>query len=292
MPIANCQLNNGPPGVQAQLPAKGCSLGEFFRSEIWALGISTAATLAIILGTYFASQSHSAPAAENLLATLAIGAIWTALACPVLAAGGKSWLRALLRAGVVVDMLGIAFLIIWIAQRSDADNLPCLTVVGAMKAYCIYLAMCLVAVAAVGCARSPAGRYVAAVVAAVLLMAAMASPFWVNGTLEKALPANRAAIIGGAVGWNPFYSLSAAVVEETKIVWHQLPVLYSMTRIGEYTSPGPIQWAAILYRYGLVAGVLTTVAIVRARFAAGRTSGRQSSHGASPRTSEAPGHDG
>ena len=238
------------------------------RMHARAMTVAGAATLAAILGVYIAacliqaSAKGGSSGAMGLLASLAIGTIVVAVAGPLVAASGRGVWAVVLRAGAVADGAGVALLAIWVAGLLGLG--PGITFAAACKVDCVYIVMVLAGSAAVCVARSPVARHAVAVASAAVLLLAVASPFWVNGLIERAKDKDsRQTVVDLAVESNPFYSVSAAVMDQTNLVWHQAPVLYNLTRIGEYTAPSPVEWYAFVLRCGLVGVFFIAVAIVR-----------------------------
>ncbi len=243
--------------------ASSLTLRQLFAREKWACIFVAAASLAVVVGVYavgVARADHRSAA----LAALAAGTLWVVLASGALAAGGRYWLSALLRGGIAADALGVGLLVIWLWQKA-AGHEQYLTFAGAVKVYVVYAAVCLAAIAAVRLARTPAGRYALAAAVAGVMLASLASPFLVNGLLASADAEHRRQIMAVAIAANPFYSVTAAVVDQTMLVWHQAPVLYNYTRIGEYYGPGEISWFRGVLTYLGAALVLTVLAAVRNR---------------------------
>jgi hypothetical protein len=44
-----------------------------------------------------------------------------------------------------------------------------------------------------------------------------------------------------AVRGNPFYSITSAVAARTHFVWHSAPLMYQITRIGDYAAAPPAE---------------------------------------------------
>jgi len=210
--------------------------------------------MAVELGAFFAAR----PAVGNLHATLgalAIGAAWVAVTCPALAAGGKNWLAAMLRGGIVADASALSLLVIWLVS-------PCVTLLAAIEIYAIYAASALLGIAVVSCARTPAGRYAAAAIAAAAVMLTLATPFWMGGILKAAGQGTRPAIAAAAVRVNPFYSITAAVFDNTSFAWNEAKIMYGkIQQIQDYASAAP-RWYSAAAVHGAAAAMLAAICLI------------------------------
>jgi hypothetical protein len=216
----------------------------------------TVATLAVELGTFFLARGFGVSVREAVLATLAASAIWVVLSVPAMAASGSTAMGALLRGGIVADTSAVTLIVLCLAT-------PFVTVLAALKIYCVLAAVALACVAAVRCARSRRARCAAALVTSVAFCAALATPFWTGGLLQAGSHATRQALVRCAVSANPLYSIFAAVVEQTGFIWHVAPRLYAVTRIGDAVAPPPPEWYSAALVYGLVACILAATHLVR-----------------------------
>lgn len=243
--------------------SSGVSIKGLLRENALALMAASGATLLAVLGLYLAAWLTHAPASGCLLAALAAGTIWVAVAAPLAAAGGRIAWGIVLRAGVVADAAGAALLLLWLGGLLGAAE--GIAFASAVRVYCVYAVMALAAAAALCAARSPVARHAVALAAAVVLLLAAASPFWINGLLDRAGKGSRQAVVDAAVTCNPFYAVTASVRGQTRLVWHQAPVLYTLTRIGEYTAPAPTEWYSFIFRCGGAGLGLAAVAIARNR---------------------------
>ena len=218
--------------------------------------LASVATLGVELGVFLLARSSGVPPREAVLATLATMAVWVALSVPAMAASGSTAMGALLRGGIVADTSAVTLIVLCIVT-------PFVTILAALKIYCILAMVALACVAAVRCARSDRARGAAAVVTAVLLFAAIATPFWTGGLLEAGSYATRQAAVGYVVAVNPLYSIFAAVVEQTGFIWHVAPRLYTVTRIGDAIAPPPPEWYSAAVVYGLMACILVATHLLR-----------------------------
>ncbi len=221
----------------------------------WAILGLALATLVAETGVYGICLIGGAGFRWATLASLAAASMWVALACGVVAAGGADGIAALLRGGVVADASAITLIVLWLSS-------PFVTFFAAVKIYCTLLAMALLGVAAVRGPRTNAWRYIAAAMVAALMIAALATPLWIGGLLRLAGQGTRQTIVEWAVLLNPFYCIASAIAEETAFVWHEAPLLYRLTRIGDYVARPP--WYAAAVCYALAALVLASgKAVVR-----------------------------
>ena len=210
---------------------------------------AAAVTIGLELGAFGLILACGGSRLGAVLASLAVMVSWTALSPAVLAAGGRSGLSALLRGGIVADASAVTLVVLWLAT-------PAVTLLAAVKVYCTLVAMAIAAVAAVRCARTEFGRYALAVVVAAGLMAAVTTPFWTGGLLLAANAPARQTAASLAVWLNPFYCVTVAIVQEARFVWHQAPVMYHITRIGDYAAAPPALWYTSAAACAALAAVL------------------------------------
>ncbi len=223
----------------------------------WAVLAAAAATVAMQLGVYFAVRGEAGELPATL-ACLAAGAVWIALAAPILAAGGQSGLSSLLRGGIVADASAVTLIVLWLLS-------PHVVFVAAVKIYCIYAASALFGVAAVGCARTAAGKYTAAVIAAVVMMLALATPFWTGGILKAAAQQFRPAVAAVAVRVNPFYSITSAIFDKANFVWNEARIMYgSIQQIQDYATSAP-RWYSSAAVHATLAAILAATNLLRAK---------------------------
>ena len=222
-----------------------------------ALG-AAAATVIVEMAVYVLARALGAPLALAALAALAACTVWVALASAAWAAAAKATLGALLRGGVVADASGVTLLVL-------AGISPHVTLLAALKVYCALAATALFAIALVCCGSRRPGRCGAAVAAACVLAAALGTPLWTGGLLALGGQEAKQAAVAWAVYANPFYSVTAAVVERTRFVWHQAPVMYNITRIGDYASPPPTPWWAAAAIYAGAACVIAAAKLLISR---------------------------
>lgn len=232
--------SNGPFGV---------TIRRLLVRDGLAVLLTAIITLVVELGAYFLGLLCGVGQVDAVLAALAISSVWVALTCGILAAGGEDWLGALLRGGTVADASAVTLIVLWLAT-------PYVTFLAAVEIYCTWVAMALLAVAAVQCARKAIARYAAALVTGLVLFAALSTPFWVGGLLVSATQQTRELIVTAAVYANPFYSITSAVVEQTHFIWHQAPIMYQITLIGDYVAPPPVPWYASAVICALGGGIL------------------------------------
>lgn len=226
------------------------------------LGIS-AATIAVVLGTYGIGLAGGANLRGATLGALAAACVWIALTAGVFAARGDDWLGALLRGGITADASGVALLVLWLSS-------PSLTLLGAAKIYCTLLAMALLGVAAARVPRTAPSRYVAALLVALVMTALLATPFWTGGLLKLSGEGIRETVVRWAVFANPFYCITAGIAERTGFVWHEAPLMYGLTRIGDYAAPPPPPWYAAAWRCAVAALILSLGRILRDRISRNR----------------------
>jgi len=225
------------------------SAGALIRRDGWAVLCISSATIAVELGVYAIGLAAGASRLGATLACLGATALWVALTAGLFAARGDDALAMLLRGGTVADASAVTLMVLWLDS-------PFVTLVAAVKIYCTLLAMALLGIAAAGIRRRPAGRYAGAVVSAAVMFAALTTPFWTGGLLAATAGELRQDVVRWAVMVNPFYCITAAVAEQTAFTWHQAPMLYELTRIGDYAAPPPPAWYAAAWRFAAVALIL------------------------------------
>lgn len=254
--------------TEATRPEKPDGAGPIRRliaSDGWAVLAAGAATVIVELGTYFAARGAGAAVLPAALATLAASAVWIAIAAPVFAAGARTALGALVRGGIVADASAVTLAVLWCAARDPQTSQSCMSVPGALKIYCTFAAVTLTGIAAVRCARTPAGRFSLAVATGLILTAALASPLWVGGLLKNTDGTVQRNIVAGAVYFNPFYSITSAIAGQTHFVWHQASFMYQLTWIGDLAAPPPVPWYASTVIYAPLAGILSGIALLRSK---------------------------
>lgn len=244
-----------PPGAPARPVG---TLRALLARHGRAMLLAAAATLAVQLAPLLIGRLGGTQPLLAALAALAAATVWVALATPVLAAGADDALGALLRAAAVIDTGAVSLLVVWAVC-------PEVTLLAALKIYCILGAMGLAATAATRLARTPAGRYTLAVVAAVVLLISLAGPFWIGGPMLAADQDTANRLVAAAVHANGFYCVTAAVADEARFVWHRADVMYRITRIGDYAAPPAARWYASALLHAAVAAVLAALAVLLRR---------------------------
>ncbi|MFP4054379.1 MAG: hypothetical protein ACLFV7_11025 [Phycisphaerae bacterium] len=235
-----------------------------WRRHVWPIVAIVAATVALLLGIYLAALTRQATRRSASLAAVATAAVWTALAAPIVAAGAKSWLGALLRGGAVADASLIALLVLWLHTPSDPGaGVPFVAV---WKMYCMLAVVALAGAAVTRLGTSEARRYALGVLAAGVGLALLATPFWVEGILQDSRYQQAYRTAALAQWWNPFYSLAAAM----DFSWNYASRMYNITGIGE-DIPGPrVHWYTGVVRWGVAAAVLWCLAGLKAWLASRR----------------------
>ncbi len=246
-----------PPAADAADTADE-SLRALLR-RLWpALAATVVATLVVELGVFLAAVWLGLPPRQAALATLAATVLWVVLAAPALAAAGPGGFAALLRAGAAVDASGVTLLVLWAACEE-------VTFPAAAKAYIILAAMALASAAWVRLARTGPARAAVALVVAMILLACLATPFWIGGALRVADRPTAAGLAALAVHANPFYGVSAAIAERARFVWHESGFLYRITRLGDDAAPPPSLWYACPLAHAALAVLAVGLAGLRRR---------------------------
>lgn len=262
------------------------ALRELLRRDGWPSLAAALATMAVELGVFLGALACGADGRQSAIASLAAGVVWVSLAAPALAAGSNSGLGALLRGGIVADASAVLLIVLWLAT-------PQVSFLAAVKIYCIYAALALAGSAAVRCARAPAPRFALAAVASIVFITALASPFWAGGALVAAHASGSAItnsvffvsaaaspswpasallatgeidsviVASTVVCANPFYCIWSVLADQMPYAWHQAPVIYRITYLGNYAAVPAAPWYAAVIIYIYVAGILAATNLLR-----------------------------
>lgn len=222
-----------------------------FRRAGPAILIEALVTWGVVLGAWAMAEDR-----VGLVAALFAGTVWVALAAPLLTASSRPGIGALLRGATPADAGAVALLVLWLAD-------PALRFVAAVEIYVIWAVMGLAGVAAGSLARTPAWRLACGWALAGLLMLALASPLWVDGLTGLLAGADAQDVVAAALRWNPIYSVTSAVYDQTGFLWHYAPLMYRLTRVGEDVAEPVVEWYAAVWRWGVVAGALGLAAALR-----------------------------
>lgn len=252
-------LPSGPAGKAAP------SIRGLLAENGWAILIAAAATAAVVLGGYGLARAAGAATREALLAALALMTVWVALSSAPLAAGAKSWLAGAIRGAIPADVSLLALLVLAPLARHPDGSAAYLSIGGVFKIYCVLAAMAILSIATVCLSSRPAGRRALALAVSLLLAAAVAGPFWINGLLAVLPFESGKTLVAWAVHANPFYSVTGAIVERGRFFWHEWGMMYD--RIGRFTDypPPPLRWYSSALIYGGLACVVGLCAIVLRR---------------------------
>jgi hypothetical protein len=240
---------------ETEAPPQPSWTRELLAKNGLAVGLAAGATVAVELGVLAAARWAGVPPNRATVATLAAATLWVALVAAPLAAGADTALGALFRGGVVADASLPALIVLAVGQYIGA--------VGMIAAYVVLAAVTLAAIAAVRVARTTWGRHAAAGAASIVLAVLLASPLWVGGLLHATDGALRGRIAYAAIAVNPFYAITSATAGSTGFVWHQAPLMYSLTPLGDTAAAPPVPWYVSAVVYACVAGMLGGVALVR-----------------------------
>ncbi len=235
------------------------TLRELLGRDGWPALAAALATMAVELGVFLGALACGVDKRQSVMASLAAGVVWVSLAAPAMAAGSNTHLGALLRGGIVADASAVLLIVLWLAT-------PHVSFLAAVKIYCIYAALALAGIAAVRCARAPSARFALAAVAAIVFIAALASPFWAGGALSAAKASGRidsGILTSRIVHANPFYCIWSVLADQMPYAWHQAPVMYRITYLGNYAAVPPVTWYAAVIIYICVAGILAATNLLR-----------------------------
>jgi hypothetical protein len=236
-------------------PPESPWLRELVSENGLAVALAAGATVAVELGVFAAARWAGVPPARTAVATLATATLWVVLVTAPLAAGARGALGAVFRGGIVADASLPALIVLAVGGSVGAG--------GAIAVYVVLAAVALAAVAAVRIARTAWGRHALAAATSVVLAVLLASPLWVGGLLGVAEGSLRGRIAYAAIAVNPFYAVTSATAGSTGFVWHQAPVMYSLTHLGDTAAAPPVPWYVTAVLYGCVAGMLAGASLVR-----------------------------
>jgi hypothetical protein len=263
------------PSNQADSPEQGSPPVSLWRTVLrrdgWAMLLAAGMTVVVVMGFYGASRGLGCPMRQSVLATLAAAVLWTVLAVPCLAAGGRKAFSALLRGGSAIDATGLCLLALWLLAGRNGG----MSFASAVKVYCVCASVGLAAISAVCLGRTEAGRAAMAVAAAAFLAVAMTSPLWASAYLGEGNPSRDTILAAWAVRINPFFAVCDASVHSLRFVWSEWGRMYDWTRIGEYAMPGPVSWYETCGLYLSAATVLAVLSAIRGKFSAARRTGER-----------------
>jgi len=245
--------------TNGQKPGPGPGGGALGRRLWWEVAAIAAATIVLQLGVLLLPGAFGVAPRAAMLAVLMASGVWVALAAPILAAGAPGALAAVLRGGIVADATAVLLVVLWLTR-------PEVTFLAAVEMYCIYASVALCGVAAGCVASTPAGRYAAAVVATVVLLAVQAGPFWLPGVCQFVAQGHKTAVAGIGLRANPVYGIFSAMAGDSGFVWHfDAPLMYRITQLGEDIPVPVVRWYHPVAIYLGAAGILAATHLVRRR---------------------------
>lgn len=186
---------------------------------------------------------------SGVLLALGASAVWVSVAAPLLGARGRTVLETLLRGGMVIDAAGVGLLCV--ATVMAIRGQEGFSLLDALQAYCVLLAVGLAQLGVVSLGRSETARFTLALIAAAGVIGMLATPFWAEGVLQAASTAGSLEVAAFATRWNPFYSLAAAV----RYPWNYAGWMYTITGLGENVPAPRVYWYSAALRYALVSAV-------------------------------------
>lgn len=228
------------------------SLRELLTRNTRAMLGAVVATLAVQWGVFLTGYWNGVALRESTIAMLAVTSLWMAFAPCCFAAGGVNNFSGLLRGGIVADTAAVSLLALWVIGRGENAQ-GGISLLGAVKVYCICASVALAGIAMVCLARRPAARAALAVGTGCVFVAALASPLWSGEWVGDG-----STLVTWTVRINPFYAVSDAVLGEMKFVWDGEGLMYDWSRIGEYAIPSPVGWYETTLLY---LGLATSLAI-------------------------------
>ena len=236
------------------------SVGSYLKRDGKAMILAGLVTVCLELGVYFGARIAGAGEPDAVLGALAIGVLWMTLAAGPLAASGADFLASLLRAGIVADASALCLVVLWLVS-------PLVSILACLQVYCVLAAMAIFAVVLVRVARSQAGKCAMGLAAGLIMATAVSTPFWTGGLLAAGNHQTAQTLVDWAVSVNPFYSVCVSLSERVGFVWHQAPLLYRITRIGDYASPVPPNWydCPLIFTAGAIVAGLVGILIRKTR---------------------------
>ena len=190
--------------------------------------------------------------------TALLSALWIVVAAPIFAAGGRGLADGLLRGGSVADTGAVVLIVL--AAGGDAIALS-----GAVGLYLIWLSIALAESAVVALARRPTSRHVVAAVAAVLVLAISAAPFWANAAVLALRGPWRLWACRAIVAANPVFATSQCLTDQVEFVWNERPILYEHGVLGRDVPRPAVGWHVTAIAYALAAAAAAALAVIRRR---------------------------
>ena len=226
------------------------------RSRWWPVVWIGAITMAIEAAVYAGVGVTGASSRTAALATMAVATVWIALAVPIFAAGGRGAFDRFIRGGTVIDATGAILCILWMLC-------PQLGLLSALKIYAVLASMGLAGIVAVCAARSDRWQAIVAVMAAVVMVVALTTPFWGNGILVGLDGSARQGAATGMVAVNPVFSMAAASARDLHWVWNEAPRMYRTTVLGQIMPVPSVSWYVTPLIWLGLAGIAAVVALWR-----------------------------
>lgn len=184
--------------------------------------------------------------------------VWLVVAAPAFAAGGRSTLDGLVRAGTVIDSTAVVLgLTAWAAEAVTAWS--------AVRLYLLFAAIALAASGVARQGRRASSRHVLAAVAIVAAVAVAAGPFWANGLILAAEGPWRTRAVRLVTAANGVCATAACLPAGGGFVWNERPVLYEHTVLGRDVPAAPAPWYVTAGAAGVVGAGLFAIAGARSR---------------------------
>jgi hypothetical protein len=207
--------------------------------HVWALdggAVCAAALLTVIveLGTWGALRLMGLPADRVVLATLAMMVAWVPIAAAAWAVGATGLARCCLRGGEMADASGVALIVFWATGA--------ISFVGAVKLYCILMAVALFACAIVSLSRQINRRVILAGMASVISMVMLASPVWLSGPASTMSQETARPVTVWAVRANAYFAATEAIADRIDFVWIDSGLMYRLTPLGDRLALPRTEW--------------------------------------------------
>jgi len=202
------------------------TMRQLIRREGLAVIAILLATIIVELGFFLVARTCGITPRMAVIATLAIATLWCCLTSSTFAAGSQGTISTFLRAGSVCDGSLIALLVVWIICRRASQASLDLGYDDLMKVYLVLASVSVISGAVVDCTKNSAGRLGLSLLCSLALLALLVSPVWSAGLSRGNDPVIERTSMGISIHANPFYSVCAALNEETEFVWHDYRGMY------------------------------------------------------------------
>lgn len=127
--------------------------------------------------------------------------------------------------------------------------------------------MAIFLIAVVRMLRSNTGRMCLAVLVSVLMLAAIASPFWIGAWFDSGDYDGNQRLAECAVTINPFCPAITVLADRIHFTWYTQQAMYEYTRLGEFVAPPPARWYMTCVVYLAMAAICLLIGFAIGRIA-------------------------